>query len=420
MKVPLAEKMRPQALNDVIGQDQILNSKSPIRRSIEHQEPLSLLFWGPPGSGKTTIARLYAKSFNCPFYSFSAVRDAASEIKQLLQKAKNEPLFKRQIMLFVDEIHRLNKAQQDIFLPYLEEGSVILLAATTENPSFSVNNALLSRLRVLEVKHLDRAALYQILERVEKGVEGLPLDDKAREYLIEISHGDGRHLLNMIENLMPFPKEKNYDQNDLLEILQKRTALYDRDKDQHYNLISALHKSVRGSDPDAALYWFSRMIKAGESVQFLARRIIRMASEDIGLADPQALDVVLSAYRAYEQLGSPEGELALAQAVVYLALAPKSNALYRAFAAAGKNAEESSELSPPKTILNSPTKVMKDLGYGKGYLYDHDQVDGFSGQDYFPEDLGRQSYYQPREVGFEREMKKRLSYFSRLREEKNR
>ena len=317
--------------------------------------------------------------------------------------------------MFIDEIHRFNKSQQDAFLPYLEDGTIVLIGATTENPSFSINNALLSRLRVLTLNSLDQPALHKILSQYESKFGPIPLTDEAKTALVQMSQGDGRHLLNLIENIQNFPSKELLNLEDLSRLLQKRTALYDKSDDGHYNLISALHKSVRGSDPDASLYWLARMLEGGEDPQFISRRLIRMASEDIGLADPNALEVALNAWRTFEQLGAPEGELALAEAVVYLALAPKSNALYTAFGAAKELAKQTSQLPPPKIILNSPTALMKQIGYGQGYVYDHDTKEGFSGQNYFPDDLERPSFYQPIERGFEREMKKRMEYFSRLR-----
>ena len=384
-----------------------------IHRSVKDHPITALL--GPRQCGKTTLARLYAQSFNARFETMSAVSSGIADLKKLIKEVKEHPLLNSQIILFIDEIHRFNKAQQDAFLPYLEDGTVVLIGATTENPSFSINNALLSRLRVLTLNSLDQSALHKILLQYESKFGPLPLTDEAKTALVQMSQGDGRHLLNLIENIQNFPSQELLNLRDLSQLLQKRSALYDKGDDGHYNLISALHKSVRGSDPDASLYWLARMLVGGEDPQFISRRLIRMASEDIGLADPNALEVALNAWRTYEQLGSPEGELALAEAAVYLALAPKSNALYTAFGAAKELAEQTSQLPPPKIILNSPTTLMKQIGYGKGYVYDHETKEGFSGQNYFPDDLERPSFYQPVERGFEREMKKRMEYFSKLR-----
>lgn len=413
--IPLAEDLRPKNLHEVVGQDHILGKKGLITRSIETGNPLSILLWGPPGCGKTTIARLYAKAFNMPMVSMSAIFSGVADIRKVVKEAEDRPLFGRSTLLFVDEIHRFNKAQQDAFLPFLEKGTIILVGATVENPSFYLNAALLSRMRVLPLHSLHAAGLEKIIERYEQKFSPLPLTPEARQLLIAWAQGDGRYLCNLIENLRVIPSKNIVDEQGLGDILQKRAALFDHGGDQHYNLISALHKSVRGSDPDAALYWLARMLEGGEEPLFLARRIIRMAAEDIGLADPQALPLAVAAKDTYEMLGSPEGELALAEVVVYLALAPKSNAIYTAFDAARNLAKQTSHLSPPSTILNAPTPLMKKLGYGKGYRYDHNEPEAFSGQNYFPEGIERESFYQPQERGFEREMKKRLDYFEKLR-----
>lgn len=418
--IPLAELLRPQTLAEVIGQDHILGKKGLITRSIEMGTPLSILLWGPPGCGKTTIARLYAKAFNMPMVSMSAIFSGVADIRKVVKEAEESPLFGRSTLLFVDEIHRFNKSQQDAFLPFLEKGTIILIGATVENPSFYLNAALLSRLRVLPLHSLDAASLEKLLQRYEAKFAPLPLTPEARQLLIAWAQGDGRYLCNLIENLRVLPSTSVLDEQGLSEILQKRSALFDHGGDQHYNLISALHKSVRGSDPDAALYWLARMIEGGEEPLFLARRIIRMAAEDVGLADPQALSLAIAAKDTYEMLGSPEGELALAEAIVYLALAPKSNAIYTAFGAARTAAGETGHLPPPKIILNAPTKMMKQMGYGKDYLYDHSQDEAFSGQNYFPDSLERKTFYQPVDRGFEREMKKRLDYFQELRKKRER
>ncbi len=416
MNTPLSETLRPKSLSEMAGQEHILGQDGLITRIIRGGRALSLLLWGPPGCGKTTLARLYAQAFEARFVPFSAVFHGTAELKKLIQEAQDHPLFNKQLILFIDEIHRFNKAQQDLFLPFIENGTIILIGATTENPSFALNSALLSRLRVLTLHHLDETALTHILERYEHIHRALPVTDEGRKYLIQLAQGDGRHLLNLIENIhFAAHDEKLLDTASLQLLLQKRNPLYDRAAEGHYNLISALHKAVRGSDPDAALYWLCRMLSGGEDPQFLCRRIIRMAVEDIGLADPQALAQCTHAWQAYNQLGSPEGELAIAQAVVYLALAPKSNALYTAFEEAKELAQNTTQLPPPKIILNAPTQFMKAQGYGKGYQYDHDTPQGFSGQDYFPDAMERVEFYKPVERGFEREMIKRLEYFAKLR-----
>lgn len=416
MYLPLSERLRPNLLSEIVGQNHLTGEEGYVFRIIQSKKPLSLLLFGPPGSGKTTLARLYTKAFDLPFLSLSAVFNSASELKKILKEGQETPLFSRQQILFVDEIHRFNRAQQDIFLPFLEDGSLILIGATTENPSFVLNNALLSRLRVLTLHSLTPQALEQLILRYEKQIRPLSIQPEARNFLVSLSQGDGRHLLNLLENLESFKRDQPWDLPSLCEILQKRSALYDRDQEGHYNLISALHKAVRGSDPDAALYWFARMLEGGEDPLFLARRLIRMATEDVGLADPQALGIALEGRKTYEILGSPEGELALAQVVLYLTLAPKSNAVYTAYKEARKSASDTSHLDPPKHILNAPTSLMKEMDYGKNYIYDPETPLGFSGQDYFPKQMDRKTFYRPFERGFEREMKKRIEYFSKLRE----
>lgn len=414
--IPLSERLRPSSLSEVSGQSHLVGPDGYITRIIASKRPLSLLLFGPPGCGKTTIARLYAAAFGLPFQTLSAVFNSAAELKKMLKEGRETPLFSKQTILFIDEIHRFNRSQQDLFLPFLEDGDIILIGATTENPSFALNGALLSRLRVLTLNSLSTDSLSQILQRYEAKNQRLPLDSEGKAYLIAQSQGDGRHLLNLIENIEQVPSE-SLDLEALSHLLQKKTALYDRDREGHYNLISALHKAVRGSDPDAALYWLARILEGGEDPLFLSRRMIRMASEDIGLADPHALQFALNADEAYRRLGSPEGELALAQIVLYLALCPKSNAAYTAYGSARKKASETGQMNPPKHILNAPTPLMKEMGYGAGYLYDPDTPHGYSGQNYFPDEMGRQSFYHPVERGFEREMKKRLEYFSKLRKQ---
>ncbi len=416
MNIPLAEKLRPTSLEEIVGQDHLLGEMGFVSTIVKNGKPLSILLWGPPGCGKTTLARLYAKAFHGRFITLSAIFSGSADLKKIISEIEDKPLLNGQLILFVDEIHRFNKAQQDIFLPYLEKGTLILIGATTENPSFALNDALLSRMRVLPVKPLEIQELDQILLRFESKIHPLNLTEGARVSLKAFAQGDARHLLNMIENIVHGSMQGEIiDEMRLQEIVQRRNPLYDKHAEGHFNLISALHKSVRGSDPNAALYWLARMLEGGEDPQFLARRLVRMASEDIGLADPQALTIALNAWRAFDQLGAPEGELALAQAVVYLALCPKSNAIYTAFGQAREAAQKSSHLPPPKTILNAPTPLMKEMGYGKGYQYDHDTPLAFSGQDYFPQELGRQDFYHPKEYGFEREMVKRMEYFKKLK-----
>ncbi|MBS0585993.1 MAG: replication-associated recombination protein A [Verrucomicrobia bacterium] len=417
MERPLSEQLRPKTLDEVVGQDHLVGKKGFITSLVARGKPLSILLWGPPGSGKTSIARLYAKAFSLPFETLSAIFSGVADLKKILKETEENPLFRRSILLFVDEIHRFNKAQQDAFLPYLESGQLVLVGATVENPSFYLNNALLSRMRVLKLNSLTEEHLEEILARYEKVKGKLPIDLEGRRYLIELAQGDGRYIHNLIENIQGCNPEHILTVAELETLFQKKSPLFDKASEGHYNLISALHKAVRGSDPDASLYWFCRILAGGEDPRFIARRLIRMAVEDVGLADPQALPQTIAARDAYEMLGSPEGELALAQAVVYLALAPKSNALYTAYQKASPMASKTSELDPPYIILNAPTKLMKDMGYGKGYIYDHETPAGFSGQNYFPPKLGRQTFYDPVERGFEREMKKRLLYFKALREE---
>ncbi|QGX97668.1 replication-associated recombination protein A [Roseovarius faecimaris] len=413
---PLADRLRPKTLSEVIGQEQVLGPDAPLGVMLGSGSLGSLIFWGPPGVGKTTIARLLADETDLHFVQISAIFTGVPELRKVFEAAKHRRANGQGTLLFVDEIHRFNKAQQDGFLPHMEDGTILLVGATTENPSFELNAALLSRAQVLVLERLDLADLERLAQRAEKELgKGLPLDGPAREALLEMADGDGRALLNLIEQVAAWTVEGKLDTEALTKRLMKRAAKYDKSGDEHYNLISALHKSVRGSDPDAALYWLARMLEGGEDPRYLARRITRMAVEDIGLADPQAQAVCLQSWETYERLGSPEGELALAQAVTYLALAPKSNAAYVAYKAAMKAAKASGSEPPPKHILNAPTSLMKEQGFGDGYAYDHDAEDGFSGQNYFPETMKRPVLYQPVERGFERELKKRLDYFSKLR-----
>lgn len=416
MNTPLSDFLRPKSFDEVAGQDKSINL---LQKIIQTKKPLSVLFFGPPGSGKTTIARLYAQSFNAPIKSLSAVFCSVSDIKKIIQEAKQNPLFNLPTILFVDEIHRFNKAQQDCFLPYIEDGTIILVGATTENPSFSLNNALISRLRVLVLNPLTSNELGKILSNYEKKIKPLNLTEKAKEHLLKLSQGDGRHLLNMIENLQNLTNEQ-IDVENIEKLLQKKPALYDRAYENHFNFISALHKSIRGSDPDASLYWLARMLEAGEDPLYITRRLIRVSTEDVGLADPNALKIAMLGDEVYRRLGSPEGELAIAQVVVYLALAPKSNKLYLAYENAKTEAKNTSHLSPPMHILNAPTKLMKDLGYSKGYIYDHDLEEGVSFQNYFPDNMERKIFYTPKNIGFEKEMTKRISYFDKLRKMKER
>lgn len=418
MTPPLAEQLRAQSFDDIVGQDHLLGEDGFITHIIKSGRPLSIILWGPPGTGKTSIARLYAKAFSMRFQALSAIFSGIADLKKIFKEAEDSPLFGKGTLLFVDEIHRFNKSQQDAFLPYIEKGTIVLVGATIENPSFYLNDALLSRVRVLKLNALNDTALEKLIDRYEERIGKVQFDENARKFLVHVAQGDGRYLFNLIENVEGVVGKGAVDIEKLQSALQKRSALYDRGGEQHYNLISALHKAVRGSDPDAALYWFARMLEGGEDPLFLARRIIRMASEDIGQADPQALPLAIAAKEAFEMLGSPEGELALAQMVIYLALAPKSNATYVAYNQARSVAAESTHLTPPLIILNAPTRLMKKMGYGKGYEYDHDTPEGFSGQNYFPDKLERQEFYKPVERGFEREMKKRMEYFKRLREER--
>ncbi|MCU9837321.1 replication-associated recombination protein A [Ruegeria sp. WL0004] len=417
---PLADRLRPQSLAEVIGQQQVLGPEAPLGVMLASGSLSSLVFWGPPGVGKTTIARLLAQETDLHFVQISAIFTGVPDLKKVFEAARIRRGNGQGTLLFVDEIHRFNKAQQDGFLPHMEDGTILLVGATTENPSFELNAALLSRAQVLVLERLSAQDLEHLTARAERELgRELPLTPEARLALQEMADGDGRALLNLIEQVAAWKVAAPLDREALAARLMRRATKYDKSGDEHYNLISALHKSVRGSDPDAALYWLARMLTGGEDPRYLARRITRMAVEDIGLADPQAQSVCLHAWEIYERLGSPEGELALAQAIVYLALAPKSNGAYVGYKAAMRLAKQSGSAPPPKHILNAPTGLMKDQGYGAGYAYDHDAEDGFSGQNYFPDGMERPALYQPVERGFERELKKRLDYFARLREQRN-
>ena len=414
---PLADRLRPKSLSEVVGQDHLLGPDGALGRMLKTGRLGSIIFWGPPGVGKTTIARLLAKETDLEFEAISAVFSGVKDLRAAFDRAENRRSTGKGTLLFVDEIHRFNRAQQDGFLPFVEAGVVTLVGATTENPSFEINGALLSRCAVLTLKRLTPEALEELLVRAED-LEGrkLPLEDRAREALIDMADGDGRYMLNLAEQAFTLADEgKALTPEQLSQALQKRAPAYDKDREEHYNLISALHKSVRGSDPDAALYWFARMITGGEDPLYLARRLVRMASEDIGLADPTALMIANEAARTYERLGSPEGELALAHAVVHMATAPKSNAVYVAWKAAQRSAKETGSLMPPKHILNAPTAFMKGEGYGKGYAYDHDAEEGFSGQNYFPDGMTRESFYQPKGQGREGPIAERLKRWAELR-----
>ena len=418
---PLADRLRPRALADVVGQDHLLGADGALTRMLQRGSLASLILWGPPGVGKTTIARLLAARAGLTFVQLSAVFSGVADLKKAFEDAARRRRTGDGTLLFVDEIHRFNRAQQDGFLPVVEDGTITLVGATTENPSFALNGALLSRCQVMVLRRLDDPALELLLERAEQEIGHiLPLTPEARIALRAMADGDGRYLLNMAEQIAALPAETpTLDAAALAELLARRAALYDKDRDEHYNLISALHKSLRGSDPDAALYWFARMLTGGEDPRYIARRLTRFAAEDIGMADPNALPIALAGWETYERLGSPEGELAIAQVVVYLGTAPKSNALYAALGAARAAAKSTGSLMPPSHILNAPTKLMKQLGYGAGYEYDHEAEEAFSGQNYFPDGMERVRFYQPRERGFEREIAKRLAYWDKLRQERS-
>lgn len=414
---PLADRLRPCVIGDVVGQDHLVGSGGAVRWMVDAGRLTSMILWGPPGCGKTTLARILADHTDLHFEQISAIFSGVADLKRVFEGARMRRANGKGTLLFVDEIHRFNKSQQDAFLPVVEDGTITLIGATTENPSFELNGALLSRCQVMVLKRLDDAAIEILLRRAEEDAgKTLPLTDEARASLKAMADGDGRYALTMTEQVLA--QAETLDTAALSELVNRRAPLYDKADDGHYNLISALHKSVRGSDADAALYWFTRMLAGGEDPRYIGRRIVRMAVEDIGLADPQALTVTLAAWETYERLGSPEGELALAEALIYVATAPKSNAVYTAYKAAGRAAKETGSLMPPMHILNAPTKLMKNLGYGKDYNYDHDTAEGFSGQNYFPDTMPRTEFYTPVERGFEREIKKRLDYWAKLRVEK--
>ena len=416
---PLADRLRPSRLDQVLGQQHLLAADAPIGRMAASGRLSSMVLWGPAGCGKTTIARLLADVTEMAFEPLSAVFSGVADLRKVFERAKQRREQGQGTLLFVDEVHRFNRAQQDAFLPYVEDGTVVLVGATTENPSFELNAALLSRCQVYVLKRLDEEALEALVARAEAELgRQLPLQDDARAALIAMADGDGRYLYNMVEELSAYPADQPLDTQGLMQVVQRRAPVYDKAQEGHFNLISALHKALRGSDCDAALYWLARMLAGGEDPAYIARRLTRFASEDIGLADPQALSQALAAWDAYDRLGSPEGELALSQAVIYLGTAPKSNANYVAYKESVRAAKETGSLMPPKHILNAPTKLMREIGYGEGYAYDHNAEEGFSGQDYFPETMDRRQFYRPVERGFEREIQKRLDYWAKLRRQR--
>jgi len=411
---PLPDRLRPGSLDEIVGQDHLVGPGAPLRQMIDSGRLASMILWGPPGCGKTTLARILSEHTELHFEQLSAIFSGVQDLRKVFEAAKVRKRNGQGTLLFVDEIHRFNRSQQDAFLPVVEDGTIVLIGATTENPSFELNAALLSRAQVYVLKRLDDEALETLLARAERDAgRSLPVDGQARATLKAMADGDGRYVLSMAEQILA--QRETLGTDDLLRIVQRRAPLYDKGDDAHFNLISALHKSVRGSDADAALYWFARMLAGGEHPEYIARRMVRMAVEDIGLADPQALPTCVAAWQAYERMGSPEGELALAQALIYLATAPKSNAAYSAYGAARRAAGETGSLMPPRHILNAPTTLMQKEGYGSGYQYDHDTAEGFSGQDYFPDEMERRRFYDPPERGFEREIRKRLEYWEKLR-----
>ena len=415
---PLADRLRPQSIDEVVGQDHLLSPDAPLGRMMKTGQVSSFILWGPPGCGKTTIARLFAHVTDLYFEPLSAVFSGVADLRRIFEEAKKRRQVGQRTLLFVDEIHRFNRSQQDGFLPYVEDGTVILVGATTENPSFELNGALLSRCKVFVLKPLDADGLKKIYQKAVEVCPCLSLTEEAQNYLIDLADGDGRYFINMIEAIEQYAPEGTLDVKELSKIVQKRLPLYDKDREGHYNLISALHKSLRGSDVDAALYWAARMVEGGEDIRYIFRRLTRFAYEDVGMADPNAAVQAGLAWKAYERLGSPEGDLALAQLVVYLATAPKSIGVYKAWNSARKTAKETGSLMPPMTILNAPTRLMEQLGYGEDYQYDPETEDGFSGQNYFPEQMGRRYFYRPFERGFEREIQKRLDYWENLRKKK--